>query len=722
MEAFWLRESIADIEISMSAFSPALDRQLASDTLSESRTAVLLNVLRILGTPNTPEEQFRELAQTLRKIVDMTVLGALLYEEATKSAHLYACETFGQSILPPEPPERVEDTLMYHVYQQQQPVVIANVSAETRFPSLVRWFRQYGIRSCCVLPLSTANRHLGALCFSSKHQDAYSETDVAFLSIVAGQVALAIGDAVALEASRVAQAQSQKACDQLKLVLDVNNNVVSNLELRDLLRSISANIRRILDSDLVGVALPDADGKHLRLSAFDFPQSKGFLQEQSSFPIDGSLIGQVFRTREPFVTGMDENWKTSTEEENPEGLQCCCIVPLVSRDRVLGLLVLARRDERPFTEEDLHFASQIAVQVSIAVENAMAYGEIADLKEQLSQEKLYLADEIRSEMNFRDVVGESAAIRRVLHEVETVASSDSSVLILGETGTGKELIARAIHDLSQRRKNAFVKLNCAAIPTGLLESELFGHEKGAFTGAIMQHIGRFELAHRGTVFLDEVGDIPLELQPKLLRVLQEREFERLGSTRTLRSDARLIAATNRELPAMVDEGKFRADLFYRLNVFPIYIPPLRKRQEDIPLLVRHFAQQFARRMNKQIETIPSQTMHALVRYHWPGNIRELQNVIERAVILSDGPVLKVAVSELKSRTKEVGDDGQTPVSPARKQIRSVLQDAERSEILQALRETNWTVAGANGAAARLGMKRSTLQFRIQKLGLVRDGA
>ncbi len=386
-----------------------------------------------------------------------------------------------------------------------------------------------------------------------------------------------LGDAVNLETSRVAQAESLKMFEQLKLVLDVNNSVASNLELRELLRSISASIRQIMNSDLVGVALPDPDGKHLRLSAFDFPESKGFLREESITVIEGTFLGEVFRTRRPFVTGLHHSVIMKRDEDNPEGLRCCCIVPLVCRDRVLGVLCLARRDERHYTTEDLHFVTQMATQVAIAVENALAYGEIAGLKEQLSQEKLYLEDEIRSEMNFQEVVGQSTAIRRVLHEAQTVAPSDSSVLILGETGTGKELIARAIHNLSLRRKNAFIKLNCAAIPTGLLESELFGHEKGAFTGAISQHTGRFELAHHGTMFLDEIGDIPLELQPKLLRVLQEREFERLGSTRTLRSDARVIAATNRDLSSMVDEGKFRADLFYRLNVFPIYIPPLRER-------------------------------------------------------------------------------------------------------------------------------------------------
>jgi formate hydrogenlyase transcriptional activator len=318
---------------------------------------------------------------------------------------------------------------------------------------------------------------------------------------------------------------------------------------------------------------------------------------------------------------------------------------------------------------------------------------------------VYLEDEIRSELKFEEIIGQSTALRSVLSQIETVAPTDSTVLIYGDTGTGKELVARALHNLSSRGQNAFVKLNCAAIPAGLLESELFGHERGAFTGAISQRIGRFELAHHGTVFLDEIGEIPLELQPKLLRVLQEREFERLGGTRTIRSDARLIAATNRDLSAMVDERKFRQDLFYRLNVFPIRVPPLRERTDDIPLLVRHFTQQFSRRMNKHIDSIPSETMTALVHYDWPGNIRELQNVIERAVILSPGPSLKVSLADLKSRTVESGN------------IQTVLDETERVQILRALDQSNGIVSGPEGAAARLGLKRSTLQFRMQKLGI-----
>jgi formate hydrogenlyase transcriptional activator len=388
-----------------------------------------------------------------------------------------------------------------------------------------------------------------------------------------------------------------------------------------------------------------------------------------------------------------------------------CHIPLVSRNRTLGLLSLARLAPIPFSARDLEFLTLIANQVAIAVENALAYQEIAELKDRLAQEKVYLEDEIRSELNFEEIVGRSPALRSLLQEIETVAPTDSTVLIYGETGTGKELIARAIHNLSTRGKSAFVKLNCAAIPTGLLESEMFGHEKGAFTGAVAQRIGRFELANHGTVFLDEIGEIPLELQPKLLRVLQEREFERLGSSRTLRTDARLIAATNRDLAAMVEDQKFRADLFYRLNVFPVHVPSLRERQEDIPLLVRHFVQQFARRMSKAVDTIPTETMNVLIRYHWPGNIRELQNLVERAVILSTGPVLKVPLNDLQS---------QPAAATARKT--ETLGEAERRHILDALEASEWVISGPKGAAASLGLKRSTLQARMEKLGIRRARA
>ena len=358
---------------------------------------------------------------------------------------------------------------------------------------------------------------------------------------------------------------------------------------------------------------------------------------------------------------------------------------------------------KPFRDEELLNAVEQAINRSRQMEQ---------LKTKPAGVKSYSEDELRSEISFSEIVGQSAALRSVLKEVETVAPTDSTVLIHGETGTGKELIARAIHNLSPRRSNPFVKLNCAAIPTGLLESELFGHEKGAFTGAIAQRIGRFELANRGTIFLDEIGDIPLELQPKLLRVLQEREFERLGSTRTLHTDARLIAATNANLLGRVHEKRFRSDLYYRLNVFPVLVPPLRERHEDIPLLVRHFVEKYARRMKKPIDTIPVTAMNALSEYHWPGNVRELENFVERSVILSADSVLQPPLGEL-ARQKV------SSLSPASADVPTKLREFEREHVLRTLKDTKWIIGGPAGAAARLGMKRTTLGSLVKRLGITR---
>ncbi len=514
----------------------------------------------------------------------------------------------------------------------------------------------------------------------------------------------------AQELSPLDQAELRSSNERLKLLLDLNNAIVSNLELRGLLRAISASVRRVMKCDSVGVALPDAADERLRIHAVDFPEGRGLIREEGKVPAAEGPTNRAFRIGE--TVALDAPALAALDAGNlavAEGFQALCDVPLVSRKRTLGVLCLGRLHDNPFTAGEVEFVRQVAAQVAIAVENALAYRQIAELKDKLAQEKLYLEDEIRSQMNFDSIIGRSAALQKVLQRVETVAPTDSTVLIYGETGVGKELVARAIHNLSSRGKNAFVKLNCAAIPTGLLESEMFGHERGAFTGAIAQRIGRFELAAHGTVFLDEIGEIPLELQPKLLRVLQEREFERLGSSRTLRADARLIASTNRDLAAMVKEQKFRMDLYYRLDVFPIHVPPLRERQEDIPLLAGHFVQQFARRMNKNIETVSTETMHAMVRYSWPGNVRELQNLIERAVILSSGPVLKVPLADLITA-------GAVDAAETRQET---LEESERRAILKALHSTDWIVSGPRGAAALLGLKRSTLQFRMDKLGIHR---
>jgi formate hydrogenlyase transcriptional activator len=505
----------------------------------------------------------------------------------------------------------------------------------------------------------------------------------------------------------------QRERDQLDLLLDVTNAVVTQLDTREVFRAVAPALRRCCSADVAALSLFDEEAGVLRHHVCDAPEdfcASSDVPMMSESTLEGSASGHVFKTGKPRVfSDSDLDGFPESAFIRARGIRSACVVPLATAHGVLGTLNLGAFSDDAFSPDQFPMLTRVAGQIAIAVRNAFSYQRIEELNAQLAQEKLYLEAEIRSDYQFEEIIGRSKALGRVLREIQTVAPTDSTVLIFGETGSGKELVARAIHQLSTRVDHAFVKLNCAAIPTGLLESELFGHEKGAFTGAINQRIGRFELANRGTVFLDEVGEIPLELQPKLLRVLQEREFERLGSTRTLRTDARLIAATNRDLGALVNEHKFRQDLFYRLNVFPITVPPLRERREDIPMLVRHFAQQFARRMKKNVENISADTMDALTRYDWPGNIRELQNLIERAVILSTGPTLHVPVAALNGRR----------VMPSPVNEAETLEDADRRHIVAALERTNWVIAGPSGAAARLGIKRSTLQFRMRKLGIVR---
>jgi formate hydrogenlyase transcriptional activator len=498
---------------------------------------------------------------------------------------------------------------------------------------------------------------------------------------------------------------SQRESERLKLLLDMTNMLISNLEPRDLLRAISASIRQCMHCENVMVWFPDPERRQMRALTMDFPEGKGFLKEDLLHPIEGSSLGKTFETGKPIVaTKATEISETDHDLALAESIMSGCSLPLISRNRTLGVLGLGWREENAFSSEDIEFLMRAAGQVAIAIENALAYREIAELKDKLAQEKLYLEQEIRSEADFEGIVGQSSALRQVLQLVETVAMSDSTVLLLGETGTGKELIARAIHDRSRRKDRTLIRLNCAAIPTGLLESELFGHERGAFTGAITQKIGRLELSDQGTLFLDEVGDIPLEVQPKLLRALQEQEFERLGSSRTKKVDVRLVAATNRDLQKMVEERRFRSDLYYRLNVIPIRIPPLRERPEDIPLLVRYFAQKYAHRMQKKVDSISAVSMRNLARWHWPGNVRELENLVERAVVLARTEKLVVTVPELADRGMSAATAG-------------IDEFHKRDRIVRILKETKGRVGGADGAAARLGLKRTTLIERMKKLGI-----
>jgi formate hydrogenlyase transcriptional activator len=681
---------------------------LTDNGLSAEQVEQLVRFARRLDAYSDPEQLIRSLPSEISGLVLSSTTALVLSKEISLSG--YVADNGELSIIPESLRESWQDEICQVVAEQPHPFIVFSLDREIRFNEVVRFFRERGNQSLCVLPLHTAVRRLGALCFAPRNT--FSKNEIDLLCLIANYVALAIDDRLNFAHSETVQTQLESERTKLQLILDLNNSVVSNLDLREVLRSVSPGIRKIMHLDGVALILPDAANRQLELYALDFPNGKGIAHQNMSRPLDGSLADQVFRTGKLWVGNIEDltgsrfgNWTISGE-----GVETLCMLPLIRCNSTLGVLCLVRLEKNAFTHPDIEFLTQIAGQVAIAIDNAFAYRRISELSDQLKQENLYLEDEIRSELNFEEIIGNSAALRQVLRQVEAVAPTNSTVLIQGETGSGKELVARAVHNLSRRRERPFVKLNCAAIPTGLLESELFGHEKGAFTGAIAQRVGRFELASQGTIFLDEISEIPVELQPKLLRVLQEREFERLGSSRTLRTDARLIAATNRDLSAMVEEQKFRSDLFYRLNVFPVYVPPLRDRKEDIPFLVRHFAQHFARNMTRDIDTISAETMNALTHYPWPGNVRELQNVIERAVILSKGSVLKISLADLKSKSS----DPNGHVNGA-----ATLEEIERRHILSVLEQSNWVFAGPNGAAAKLGIKRPTLQFRMQKLGISR---
>ncbi len=661
-----------------------MDRHSVSpcETLAEQYQA-LLEVSEAIAVHRDLSELFRDLAKRLHRVVLFDHMRLLLYDPERHTMRLHVLETPQASELPPCSELPVDESPGGWVWQSQQPLVIPRVEDETRFPKVTPCMRELGVRSFCAVPLTTAQRRLGALGFGSLQEAAYGDADLDLLQQVAKQVAVAVDNALNDESAQSAQRQLAHERDRLRLLLEVNNAVV----------------------------LYDPDKEVVSRHALDSPSGKGLLHEGFVGPIDSTPAGPAIRTGKPALFDEDDLKCLQSDVARlllAEGVKSGCCVPLKSHNRLLGTLNIASLLPGAFSQDEVDLLAQVANQIAIAVENALAFREIDDLKKKLAEEKLYLEDEIRTEYNFEEIIGESAALKRILKQVETVAPTDSTALIQGETGTGKELIARAIHNLSKRRERTFVKMNCAAIPTGLLESELFGHERGAFTGAIAQKVGRFELAHQGTLFLDEVGDIPLELQSKLLRVLQEQEFERLGSNRTIRVDVRLVAATNRDLAQMVADKQFRSDLYYRFNVFPIVSPPLRDRPEDIPVLVRYFAQKHARRMNKRIETIPAEAMATLSKYHWPGNIRELENLIERSVILSQGPDLHVPLGELKAPTTPAPNGGAT------------LEAAEREHILHVLRETNWVIGGLSGAAARLGMKRTTLQSKMRKLRIARQ--
>ena len=538
---------------------------------------------------------------------------------------------------------------------------------------------------------------------------------------------------VMIDNSENLQVEFRRDNKRLKLLLELASDGVSNQELHGLVNAIMMRIKSALDSDGVCILLKRQEEGELDLYALDFRSKGSSLNESTVMPLAGTMASHVLGTGKPWAGTREQACAVFPNDFLlKEQFSTGCMLPLSGCNRVVGTLTLVRTRHNPYSQDELDFLTGVCNQVAVVLENALACQEISELKDKVAQEKLYLEQEIRSEMHFDQIVGDSPALRQVLELVQTVAPSDSTVLLLGETGTGKELIARAIHDRSRRENRTFVKLNCAAIPTGLFESELFGHEKGAFTGAIGQKVGRLELADQGTLFLDEVGDVPLEIQPKLLRALQEREFERLGSTRTKRVDIRLVAATNRNLEKMIVDREFRSDLYYRLNVFPIRIPPLRERREDIPVLARYFAQKFAQQMEKRIETIPAATMRALTEWDWPGNVRELGNFIERAVILTRGGSLEAPLAELQGvsheeQTRRARSQPEDEVArivketlhalDSRKSVVDEHAQRQREQILRALTDCKGRVAGEDGAAARLGLNRTTLLSRMKKFSI-----
>jgi formate hydrogenlyase transcriptional activator len=662
----------------------------------------LLELVKAIASHRNLSDLLDDLAGRFHQLFDFQNLAVMLHDRSRNVLKMHLLQTSEPAMrqFPTELP--IEGSISGWVWENQKPFVTSDVQRETRFTT-TRAMRNFPIRSVCILPMTTAHHRLGVLSFASDKVGAYDQLDLEFAQVVAAQIA------IVMEA-QCYQHKLARERDRSELLLEVTNMLVSNRNLRELMSAISVCLRKVVPHDVAGLALYDANINQLRVSALEFTTPEDLLIEGEIVPLEENPAGVAFTTRQTVMLGSSNQAESSEGSRlAADGMKSGCIVPLISHDRALGILSVASLRENAFTEEDAELLGQIAKQVAIAVENAVAFREIEEFKNKLEEEKLYLEEELRTEYEFEEIIGNSHALKRVLQEVVTVAPADSTVLISGETGTGKELIARAIHNLSPRRERTMVKVNCGAIPTGLLESEMFGHEKGAFTGATERRVGRFETAHRGTIFLDEVEDIPLELQPKLLRVLQEHEFERLGSSRTIRADVRVVAATNIDLEQMVNEKKFRSDLYYRLNVFPITLPPLRERPEDIPLLVHFFANKFAKQMKKPIERIPTETMAVLTAYHWPGNIRELQNLIERSVILSRGTVLDIPLPELRQSSKAGADLTET----------ATLESMERAHILSVLRDTNWVIGGPQGAAVRLGLNRTTLHTRMRKLGLSR---
>ena len=645
-------------------------------------------------------------AESLRQIVTFDHLGLILHDPNGNAMQGYILTEPGNPVITSLRMPVDEDPAGW-VWLNQQPLVISDFQSEARWPEFVRRSHEFGITTMLLVPLTSGDNRLGAFGFSSVSPYEPTPDELEFLERVASEFAVAVE-------SFLAKQEAVKERDRLRTLFDITNALVSKLSPDELFSAISDQLSKIIRHDHAVLTLRNEETGILDVYALHSTDAQLLDAVKGPFNPAGMPAAEVLATGKPVVArdiDVDRYQNPTFRRFVALGMKSICSVPLITRECTIGTLALSRMTDDAWTPDDVEFLAQVANQIAIAVENSLSYRELTQIKERLATEKLYLEDEIRVDHNIGTMVGGAPAFQAVSKGIQIVAPTDSTVLILGETGTGKELVARAIHELSGRGRGSFIKVNCAAIPSSLLESELFGHEKGSFTGAVAQKIGRFELAHKGTLFLDEIGEMPLELQPKLLRAIQDQEFERVGGNRTIRTEVRFVAATNRNLKAMVDENKFRADLYYRLHVFPLNVPPLRERREDIPLLTRYFVQKHSQRMGRNIEAIPSSALDALTRYDWPGNIRELQNVLERSVILTNGSTLHVAMPEFL--------EAAAPGSP-RSRISEASQASERERIIKALEEAKGQVGGPNGAAARLGLKRTTLQNRMQKYKIARQ--
>jgi formate hydrogenlyase transcriptional activator len=703
------------IAMTTSLNSSALNSDSTTQELERERARLqlLLEVNNAIISKLELPELFAAITTALRRILRHEFSQLYLYDPEIQQLHTRAlCFPNGKGLVYEGMIVPIEGTPAGWVYTNGKPMRMDRPDAVRTPNDIVDRLLEEGVISGCCVPLVCHDHVLGVLSVGSSREAAFSLGDEELLCTVAGQFAIAIENALTHDSLRRSQVELAEGNSRLRLLLELNNVFVTKLEIRELFPAISSSLRRLTRHDYSQIVLQDAAAGGLVVRALDFPEGKGLIHEQLIVPTQGTPAGRVFVEGKPLIIEHLEYEAFPSEVTKrllKEGVQSICLVPLTSHQRKLGVLSLGRSQQNdPFTQSEADLLTSVAAQISIAIENALAMEQIAALNERLLKENYYLEEALRTEAGFEDIIGESSAIRSVLSRVELAAPTDANILILGETGTGKELIARAIHNLSSRHDRPFIKLNCAAIPAGLVESELFGHEKGAYTGAIAQRVGHVELADGGTLFLDEIGDLPLELQPKLLRVLQEKAFERLGGTRTIRVNIRLVAATNRDLPQLVAQHQFRDDLYYRLSVFPILVPPLRQRAEDIAMLVHYFVQKHSRSMDKKITRIPVAAMEALQSYGWPGNIRELENFIERAVILSRGDVLQAPIGEL------------SPAVNGKFSSIATLEAVEREHIVRTLQLSGWVVGGPAGAAAKLGLKRTTMRAKMRRLGIERD--